>query len=213
VIAAHLAALEGALPGPARTKRALLDEARDGLDDAAAAYRDAGLDPAEAQRRAVEDFGEVAALAPAFAHEIGLAQARRTARVLCVALPLLFLAAHGLLAVGPTGPPPSRALLVLAEHLAGLATLTVLLSASALALGGRIGDRSTRWGRRMPRMVGAVALVGGLATAGGVAAMLVDLPLDEPGPAALGLATLLAATVTSWSGLTCRRTGAPPRAG
>ncbi|WP_152360421.1 permease prefix domain 1-containing protein [Microlunatus speluncae] len=57
-IGATVAELGRRLPAPLRPA-GLLAEIRDGLDDAAAAYRRAGLSPAEAADRAVADFGPI----------------------------------------------------------------------------------------------------------------------------------------------------------
>ena len=76
---AYLADLDAALRGPRRVREDLLAEARDGLADAVDAYEAAGCDPAEARRRALEEFGDVAAVAPEYQRELTAAQGRRTA--------------------------------------------------------------------------------------------------------------------------------------
>ncbi|MFC4587985.1 permease prefix domain 1-containing protein [Sphaerisporangium corydalis] len=68
------------LSGPRRLKADLLLEARDSLDDAAEAYREAGYHHTEADSMALADFGTVPEVAPAYQRELALAQARRTAR-------------------------------------------------------------------------------------------------------------------------------------
>ncbi|MEK8108104.1 permease prefix domain 1-containing protein [Micromonospora sp. M12] len=60
----HLRELADRLAGPARLKSELLTEARHGLLDAVEAYRDSGVPPTEAQRRAVVEFGSAAQLLP-----------------------------------------------------------------------------------------------------------------------------------------------------
>jgi hypothetical protein len=79
VIDAYVAELGGILRGPRRAKADLLDEARDSLVDAVRAYQDRGLDRQAAERRAVEEFGDVAEIAPGYQTELGLVQGRRTA--------------------------------------------------------------------------------------------------------------------------------------
>ncbi|WP_433501454.1 permease prefix domain 1-containing protein [Sphaerimonospora sp. CA-214678] len=83
----HVTALRSALRGPGRLKRDLLAEARDGLLDAAEAYECDGLPRAEAERRAVEDFGPVADIAPGFQRELAVGQGRRTALLLFLSVP------------------------------------------------------------------------------------------------------------------------------
>jgi hypothetical protein len=78
-IDAYIADLDSALRGPRRARADLLAEARDGLADATDAYTSAGLPPGEAARRALAEFGEVAAVAPAYQDELAAAQGRRTA--------------------------------------------------------------------------------------------------------------------------------------
>ncbi|WP_063842794.1 permease prefix domain 1-containing protein [Sphaerimonospora mesophila] len=83
----YVAALRSALRGPGRVKRDLLAEARDGLLDAAEAYECDGLPRAEAERRAVADFGPVAEIAPGFQQELAVGQGRRTALLLFLSVP------------------------------------------------------------------------------------------------------------------------------
>jgi hypothetical protein len=74
-----MAELDGVLRGPRRAKADLLAEARDGLHDAAQSYMDAGEPAGAACRRAVAEFGPVAEIAAGFQAELSIAQARRTA--------------------------------------------------------------------------------------------------------------------------------------
>ncbi|WP_422773347.1 permease prefix domain 1-containing protein [Plantactinospora sp. WMMC1484] len=78
-IEGYLADLDRALRGPRRAKASLLREARDSLVDAAEAYTETGLTPEAAARHAVDDFGDVARIAPDYQAELALAQGRRTA--------------------------------------------------------------------------------------------------------------------------------------
>ncbi len=82
----YLDDLEHALIGPRRLKADMLTEARHGLDDAAEAYQEAGVAVAEAGRSAVRDFGPIDVVAPEFQAELAIAQGRRTALLLLVAL-------------------------------------------------------------------------------------------------------------------------------
>jgi hypothetical protein len=168
-------------PGAAR-------RAADGLADAAAAYRKAGLGADEAERRAVADFGTVEVVGPELRREIGVRQARRTSRILCAVLPVVLLVRS----TAPGHAPHGRA--VLLAHLGGLAALTVLLGVAALACAGRLAVPSAR----LPSLVGYAAMAGGAAVLVASAAL--------PGPPALAATTALAAGAVTWSGALCRRT-------
>src|SRR5690606_18066105 len=82
-----VAALGRRLGGPRRLKRDLLAEARDGLIDAAEALEAAGLGRAEAERRAVAEFGEVAEVAPGYQAELTARQGRHTAALVFLSVP------------------------------------------------------------------------------------------------------------------------------
>ena len=110
----YLHLLSARLRGPRRLTRDVLAEVRDGLADAADAYVGAGLSPAAAQRRAVAEFGEVDELAAQFQQTLGVAQGRRTARLLAIAMPLGVVVSglgwrylHPDTAVGALPEPPS----------------------------------------------------------------------------------------------------------
>lgn len=68
----YISELDRRLSGSAGAKADLLTEARDGLIDAAEAYREGGSDEQDAERRAVADFGPVAVIAGAYQQELGL---------------------------------------------------------------------------------------------------------------------------------------------
>lgn len=82
----YLSLLDAALVGPRRARRSLLREAADHLEDATDALVEAGLEPDDAARRAVRDFGDVDEVAPAFQETLAVASSRRTAALLLVAL-------------------------------------------------------------------------------------------------------------------------------
>jgi hypothetical protein len=94
VIDDYIGGLSARLVGPRRAKRDLLREARDGIVDAADAYTDAGLDPAEAAGRAVADFGGYRQVVRPFQTELAAAQGRRTAQTVAVAMPAFLLASR-----------------------------------------------------------------------------------------------------------------------
>ncbi|MET8282514.1 permease prefix domain 1-containing protein [Micromonospora sp. NPDC005174] len=82
----HLRELESRLQGPARLKSDLLTEARHDLLDAVDAYRESGLPPTEAQRRAVAEFGSAAQVLPSWQAELAVAALRGLSlRMLAVA--------------------------------------------------------------------------------------------------------------------------------
>ncbi|SFL72549.1 MULTISPECIES: permease prefix domain 1-containing protein [Streptomyces] len=82
----YVTELSRTLRGPRTAKADLLAEARDGLIDAADAYEDSGLNRESAERQAVADFGPVHVVAPDYQAELGLAQGRRTAILICAVM-------------------------------------------------------------------------------------------------------------------------------
>lgn len=78
-IDSYTAAVDRALPGPRRARHELVAELRDGLCDAADAYREAGLSTVEAERRAVDECGSVREIADEFRTEIAATQGHRGA--------------------------------------------------------------------------------------------------------------------------------------
>ncbi|WP_081736514.1 permease prefix domain 1-containing protein [Amycolatopsis orientalis] len=72
VIEAYISELDRRLSGSAGAKADLLTEARDGLHDAAEAYREGGIDEPEAERRAVADFGPAELITRAYQAELAL---------------------------------------------------------------------------------------------------------------------------------------------
>ncbi|MFC3452063.1 permease prefix domain 1-containing protein [Amycolatopsis speibonae] len=71
-IEAYIGDLDRRLSGSAGAKADLLTEAKDGLTDAAEAYREGGAEKAEAERRAVADFGPAAVIAREYQAELAL---------------------------------------------------------------------------------------------------------------------------------------------
>lgn len=106
----YLHRLSRTLRGPRRLKADLLTEARHGLEDAAEGYRAAGLTDAEAQRRAVAEFGPVPAIAAAYQVELA-AWATRRLSIRIVGIWLLLLLTADLMWQGApwagTAPPPT----------------------------------------------------------------------------------------------------------
>jgi hypothetical protein len=132
-VAAHVAAFERVLLGPARARQSMIDEVRDGLRDAEAAYRECGLDPERAAATAVRDFGTVREVAPLMQAELTARQARWAAALVAVAFPVL-IGGWDLMcaAVEPWGSdavPPVVGVLYTAQELAigGIAALAIVL--------------------------------------------------------------------------------------
>lgn len=88
-IAAYLDAVGQRLLGPRTCRRAILDELRDGLHEAAATRYQRGVPAAEAVAAALHEFGPPAALAVGFAGELAIARARRTTLAYLATGPLI----------------------------------------------------------------------------------------------------------------------------
>lgn len=151
----HVAALAGALHGPVRVKERMLTEARDALIDAATDIAEGGSADGRADdraaRQAVDDFGSVKDIAPAFQRELTIAQARQTARRVALIVPFLTLCWY-VLAIVDRGRGLPHSVEVLAAHVGGVATAAALLAAASLAATGVLA----RWlptPRRLPLMV------------------------------------------------------------
>jgi hypothetical protein len=173
-VAAHVAALARSLYGPSTLRRSMLREARDGLDDAVAAYRDAGVDPGRAAELAVRDFGPIAAIAPRYQDELAAGQGRRTALLLAVAFPALMLGWDLVWSTGAAwgdATPTVRTLSVVQDASSvGIAVLALVLLV--------LGLRRTADPRRLVRATGRTALVAALLSGGTAVAMNVADPGD-----------------------------------
>ncbi|MCO1617724.1 permease prefix domain 1-containing protein [Micromonospora tulbaghiae] len=171
VVDRRLHELSARLHGPNRLKADLLAEARHALEDAVEAYRDGGLPRAEAQRRAVAEFGSDAQLVPGFQAELAVGALRGLAlRTLVVAVVLI--AAGDLTWQGSSwsgGPPPPQSYLLLSASLNGIWGLVAALALIALLVGPLAARWGTPWLVRSARLIG-FGLTGSLllgAVAGG----------------------------------------------
>jgi HAAS domain-containing protein len=157
-VEAHVAELDRALRGPARARRDIVREVRDGLDDAVDAYRRSGVDAATAARRAVRDFGPVPEVARLYQDELAADQGRRTALLLAVALPALVLGWDFVwdsgLVPGPPAPPAVKVLAAVQD------TASAVIAATALVLVALTFRRT-----RSPRRVAAAAAVAAMTAA------------------------------------------------
>lgn len=100
VIEPYLAAVATGLVGPRAARTAILDELRDGLQEAATLRRARGAAPEAAVVEVLREFGPPAALATSFAGELATCRARRTALTYLLTGPLVGLA--WLLMLAPT---------------------------------------------------------------------------------------------------------------
>jgi hypothetical protein len=155
----YLARLDAALVGPRRTRRSLVREAADHLDDATEALVGAGYDEESAARRAVVDFGSVPDIAASFQTVLAVAASRRTAWLLLLVLgyqPLLWdsglnLASHS------AGARSDRWLFHLLDGAIEAGSWIVLAGALFLLVATGIGNRWWFIGRGTARFAGAFA--------------------------------------------------------
>jgi hypothetical protein len=156
----YLAGFDAALRGPRRVKAELLEEVRGSLVDAASAYQEKGLADAVAQGRAVAEFGELTDLVPEYQAELAVAQGRRTALLITLSLPALYLLAPLMWWHAPTvgGHPPDADYFRLAG---GFDTLSLLGAAIAglVLLGYGWGSRYLPDGRALTRALGLGTLL------------------------------------------------------
>lgn len=176
VITKFVGELAAALDGPRRSRRSLLSEVRDGLDDAAAAHRSRGIPEPAAEARAVAEFGKVSDLAPLYQGELTANQTGRTATLLAVCFPMMYALwelfgsrGHGWTSAPAAAGQLAKTLDVASGVTAGAALVGLLL------LVGRAR------GRGAPRPLAiAVGLLGGTAALGcggmAVAMYLLTLP-------------------------------------
>ncbi|MEU8296621.1 permease prefix domain 1-containing protein [Micromonospora sp. NPDC048909] len=153
----HLRELAARLHGPARLKSDLLTEARHGLQDAVEAYRAGGLPAAEAERRAVAEFGSPAQLLPAWQAELAVAALRGLSlRVLAFAATLAV--AGDLTWRGSSwssdGPHPPAGYLLLSRSVSGIWLVALAVAVVGLLL-VTVTARSARPGPAvLARLVG-----------------------------------------------------------
>ncbi len=199
----HVSELARRLRGPGRVRRSMLTETRDGLSDAAAAYRDGGLPAEEAAARAVSDFGPAAELAPLYQEELTARQGRRTALVLAVVFPAVVLGWDLLWKGGIGWRSPSVPVLASLVHLQDAVSWSVgALGLAMLALS---------FHRRVPprhlAVTAGVVGAAGAMLAGGAAALMIfgfgpgnsDLVVTDPvAPVAYGCSAA-AVVVILWS--------------
>jgi hypothetical protein len=157
---AYLARLDAALVGPGRTRRSLVREAADHLDDATDALVRAGHDEEAAALRAVEDFGTVPEVAASFQTTLAVAASRRTAWLLLLVLGYQpFLWDSGLdLASETHAARPDFWLVGVLDEVIEIGGGLVLLGAALALVGTGIGNRWWSVGRVAARLTGRFAL-------------------------------------------------------
>ncbi|MEH0825115.1 MULTISPECIES: permease prefix domain 1-containing protein [unclassified Micromonospora] len=172
-VADRLRELDDRLRGPARLKAELMVELRHALDDAAEAYREGGLSAAEAERRAVAEFGAPAQLAPAYQAELAAA-ALRGLSVRAFAVALVLLVAGDLTWKGSSwsgGPPPPAGYLLLSASVNWVWLGVAGFALAALALGAGAARRGRADVPVAGRLVG-LGLTGALALGAAVGVAL-----------------------------------------
>lgn len=183
VIDDYVTALDRRLRGPDPVKDDLLAEARDSLHDAAAAHRDRGLADDDAQRRAVAEFGPVAAIAREYQGLLGLAYGARTLRSVMLVIPLAYVMwelnrRFWIGAWNDFDAPPPDWYLAVARFNDTSAWLVAGIAVLALLVGRRLA-RTTVSTLTLARLAGVVAVVAvGVSLLGNVAILAATAYLD-----------------------------------
>lgn len=140
-------ALRAGVPGSRVGRgRELIAEIRDGLDDAATAYQNAGLDRAAAERRAVDEFGDPAEVARQCSDELGATRTLRAAVIIGLGYPLVlgcwqfFYAQYGATAQLQNGHTVGRAFTLIGT----VTLLLAVLAAIAVRVRSRLPGRPIR---------------------------------------------------------------------
>jgi hypothetical protein len=168
-VAAHVAELDRMLRGPGPVKRSMIAEVRDGLHDAAEAYRAGGLDPQQAAAAAVRDFGTAQEVALLMQEELTVRQGRSTALLVAVTFPVMVVGwdllwmsgAGGLWSAAPNAVVGLARFMDVASWLVTAVAFTLLL--------GTFLRRVAPW--RITTMIGLTAATGA-AFCGGAALVM-----------------------------------------
>lgn len=179
VIERYADGLARALRGPRRLRADLVAEARHSLLDAADAHLDAGMRPADAVRRAVDEFGTHAEIVPGYQAELAVAQGKRTALWMCTALPVMHLLAPLMWWQGPwvNGKDPIAGYWTLTTNF-DLLSLLASVVAMVLLVGFGWGSRFVRDSVGYARAVGIGVLVF-LAVHGAAGAAVVAISVHQ----------------------------------
>ncbi|MFG2041611.1 permease prefix domain 1-containing protein [Dactylosporangium sp. NPDC048998] len=133
---AYLAEIAAGLRGPRRRRASILDELRDGLEQAIADHTAAGLPPDRAVTAAIEQFGSPAAIADAFAPELATSYARRALAWFIATGPLVGI--WWLLLLQPHAWRTGPAGLLAAIPVVPLVAFAVVAAGATLATTGRL---------------------------------------------------------------------------
>ncbi|MEU9700715.1 permease prefix domain 1-containing protein [Streptomyces sp. NPDC047981] len=199
----YVAELRSALHGPPRATARLVEEVRGGLVDTAEAHLHEGVSYQDAVRRAVQEFGTPAELAPACQRELTIAQARHTARSVVLAAPLLLACWYALLA---TGTGQDGLLAGTARSLAAVAGVAALLAATALAATGPLA-RHVPVPHRLPLLIAWTGTTASVSMAVAALSLAVAAFTTAAWPLIATACTLAAAShaLTAPSARACRR--------
>ncbi|SEG23536.1 hypothetical protein SAMN04489712_10417 [Thermomonospora echinospora] len=199
-IEGYLAALTTALRGPARAKARMIEEMRDGLVETAMAYTDEGMPYRQAAGEAVREFGSPEEIAPSCQRELTIVQARHTARVAALTVPLLFACWYLVRTTGQGWQPPGAALLP-----AGVAATAALLASATLAATGTLARRLPT-PRRLPLAVAWTGTTTAVAMALTALAFAVTSPpaVDWPLVALVAALAVASHAVIAASARVCR---------
>ncbi|MFF7246260.1 hypothetical protein ACFZBU_20385 [Embleya sp. NPDC008237] len=180
VIVEYLDALAAALIGPRRRRRAILDEALDGLLECSDAHAADGADPGEAARRAVAEWGAAAVVARAYNEAVHRRGIRRLGATALGALPVLAAVWCLAMLAGPAGPWEQRPPAVnIGLILLGFGC--VFATAAALSgLRASSGIRAVAPGAVPPTRETAAAVSGVLLVLATLPAMVVNRGLVAP---------------------------------
>ena len=217
VVEEHVRRLDHALVGPRRLKADMLREVRHGLVDTAEAYAAEGLDDPE--RRAVEEFGAVRLVAPAYQRELAAAASRTFGLLVAAIFTLMTITADFMWRGAPwAGPRPPAFYLFLSDTVDRLSVAAAALAGAgvlALWLTSRTGRTVPR--RAMRMAAGTVIALTGFVWLFGTAvfawsATMWDQALTWP-PMLIGAVVLTLVGVwigrAGWTCLAATRTPAP----
>lgn len=201
----YIASLAAALRGPARAKARMVQEIRDGLEDAVAAHTRVGVSRDRAVQDAVREFGTPDELVPSCQQELTIAQTRHTARAVALTVPFLVAGWHLIWTADLDQHWLPRTAQLLSVHLAGVATISALLAAAALATTGTLA----RWlptPHRLPLVLAWTATAAGAAMAIATLALAVTSPVATSWPliALAGALTAASHAVVATSARACR---------
>jgi hypothetical protein len=206
-IAAYVGALGRALHGPRRTRRCMVAEARAGLSDAAAAYREGGVAPERAAALAVRDFGTVPEVAPSYQDELTARQGRWSAVLFALVFPAMLLGwdllwSSGAVRREPAVTPDLVKLLAAVQDV-----LTVVVAVAALALLVTTFRRAMS-PRRLTNAIGMTGAVGAVLCGGTSVAMnvaggrsTVDLLARSPAAVAAFAVSGVVMALLVWQGV------------